>query len=117
MRGESGGIKNLLDNVGVPESFEETDLTDGRRWHTVVFFLQSDFLQGHDRPSLQVTALVHDTVGTFSKLLLTFVTVQLRGFLHESRRLWLLLDGHLRIHIFSGGCVDHLVAQLSNSNY
>ena len=83
------------------EAFKQTNLTDGSGWNTIVFFLESDFLQSDYFASLKVSALVHDTVCAFSEFLLALVTLQLGGFLDEALGLWLLLGAHLSIHVFS----------------
>ena len=83
------------------EAFKQTNLTDGSGRNTVVFFLESDFLQSDNFASLKVSALVHDTICAFSKFLLALVTLQLGGCLDEALGLWLLLGAHLSSHVFS----------------
>ena len=72
-------VDNLLqlDYVRVPQPLQKADFADGRRRYTIIFFLQSDLFQSHDLASLQVAALIYDTIRAFSKLLLALVTVQL----------------------------------------
>ena len=68
---------DLLYNVGVFESFEQTDFSNGSRRDSIVFFLQSDFLERHILIRLQVFALPHDTICTFSELLLALIAFKL----------------------------------------
>ena len=89
--------EDLLNDVWVLETLEQTNFTDGGRGHSVIFFLEPDFFEGHNLASDQVAALVNDTVGSLAQFLLAFVPFQLRGFLDKSLRLGLLRAG-LSIH-------------------
>jgi hypothetical protein len=41
-------IESLLDDVGMLESLEERNLSNGSRWDTIVFLLEANFLEGHN---------------------------------------------------------------------
>lgn len=57
--------QNSLDNVVVlAELFQDGDLTDGRRGHTLVLGLETDLLERDDRSIMDIARLVDDTVGS-----------------------------------------------------
>lgn len=68
---------NLLNDVRVLDAFEQRDLSDGGRRDSIVFFFQSDLLESYELTSHGVSALVYDTIGTFSKFLKSLVSLQL----------------------------------------
>ena len=57
------------------QSFKQADFADSRRWDSIVFLLESDFLEGDDLTRDKVSALVDNTVGTLSKFLLSLIAV------------------------------------------
>lgn len=59
------------------KTFEQTDLTNGGRWHTIVLFLKSDFLERHDFASLLVLAFVDYTVCALAQLLTALILIEL----------------------------------------
>lgn len=59
------------------QTLEQTDFTDRCGGDTIVLLLQSDFLQGDRLTGLQIAALIHDTVSSLTKLLLTLIAIQL----------------------------------------
>lgn len=67
---------NLLNNVGVLQVLQQADLSDGSARDAVVFFLQSDLLNGYQFTSLGVESLVDDSVGALSQLLLLNVLLK-----------------------------------------
>ena len=89
------------------ETFKQADFADGRGGDTIVFLLESDFLEGDDLTSVQVSALVYDTVGALSEFLLALIAFQLGGLLDEALGLGRLLGLHLSIHCLSGACCLH----------
>ena len=96
------GINDLLqfDDVWMFKSFEEGDFSDGSRRHSIILFLQSDFLQGHDLARLQVLALIHDTISALTELLHILVALELVRVLHKLLRLfWLGLFHNLLLLI------------------
>lgn len=62
------GVDDVVeaDNVRVVHFFEERNLADGGRGHTLILGLQTDLLEGNDAlvGSAEVEGLVDDTVST-----------------------------------------------------
>ena len=79
----------LLNNVGMFKIFKKWDLSDSCTWHTIIFFFQSYFLNGHKFTSRQVLCLIDNTVCTFTEFLQLLIFLQARCGLCQS--LWCLL--------------------------
>lgn len=88
--------KYLLDDVGVLQVFEEGDLSDGRTGHTIVFFLEPDFLDGHNLVGLGVLRLVDNTIGSLTQLLEPLVLIEVPN--RVSKSLFLLYRLRRRLH-------------------
>ena len=120
-----------LDNVGMAQALEETNLSDGGGGHTIVFLLQSNLLKCDYLARYQIAALVNNTVGALSQFLLSLVAIQGGCLLDESLLLrggglwlWLLhlLGGHCGLsrgfHLMNAVDVKFLFcAYMKNSNY
>ena len=58
--------EHIPDDVVVFQLFQKRNLADGSAWHTLVFGLETDLLQGDDEVRAKVARLVHDSVGSCS---------------------------------------------------
>ena len=87
---------NLLNYIWVFKRLEKRDFTDGSRWHTIIFFLQSDLFEGNCLSSDLIDGFVYHAISSLSQFIKFLVSIYLRGRLDE-----LLLLSHL---LLSWGC-------------
>lgn len=54
--------RNAPNDVIILQLLEQTDLPDGRAWHTFVLSFEPNLLQGHNLAGVVVLGLVYDTI-------------------------------------------------------
>ena len=75
--------RNLLNNIWVFKRLEKWDFTDGSRWHTIIFFLQSDFFEGNSLSCYLIDGFVYHAISSFSQLIKFLVSIYLWSRLDE----------------------------------
>ena len=83
----SKGIDCLLNDVRVLDALEKGDFADSSWWDTVVFLLETNFLEGDYFLSLLVHCFEDDTISALSKLLLLKVIVNAALFMNKTSAL------------------------------
>lgn len=59
---------DLLNDIGMLDSFKQRDFADGGRWYAIVLFFKPDLFKGNELSGHCVSALVDNTIRALAKL-------------------------------------------------